>query len=116
MLTAWIDGRGALAADELDDAGLEALARDTLSAIRPASEGRVRLAHVQRWTASNPLAGGAYMHWRPGEAHRWADARLQPAGRLHFAGEHTGDLHTGMEAAMESGERAAIAILDAAGV
>lgn len=116
MLLAWIDGRGALAADELDDEALEALARDTLSAIRPASEGRVRLAHVQRWTASNPLAGGAYMHWRPGEAHRWADARLQPAGRLHFAGEHTGDLHTGMEAAMESGERAAIAILDAAGV
>ncbi len=115
MLTAWIDGRGALAADELDDAGLEALARDTLAAIRPASEGRVNLAHVQRWTASNPLAGGAYMHWRPGEAHRRADARLQPAGRLHFAGEHTGDLHTGMEAAMESGERAAIAILDEAG-
>lgn len=116
MLTAWIDGRGALAADELNDAGLEALARDTLAAIRPASEGRVSLAHVQRWTASNLLAGGAYMHWRPGEAHRWANARLQPAGRLHFAGEHTGDLHTGMEAAMESGERAAIAILDAAGV
>ncbi|MCC5996293.1 MAG: FAD-dependent oxidoreductase [Oceanicaulis sp.] len=116
MLLAWIDGRGALAADDLDDEALESLARDTLAAIRPASEGRVNLAHVQRWTASNPLAGGAYMHWRPGEAQRWADARLQPAGRLHFAGEHTGDLHTGMEAAMESGERAAIAILDAAGM
>ncbi len=116
MLTAWIDGRGALAADALDDEGLQVLARNTLAAIRPASEGRVRLAHVQRWTESNPLAGGAYMHWRPGEAHRWADARLAPAGRLHFAGEHTGDLHTGMEAAMESGERAAIAILDEAGV
>ncbi len=115
MLLAWVDGRGALAADDLDDAALETLARDTLAAIRPASEGRVRLAHVQRWTASNSLAGGAYMHWRPGEAHRWADARFAPAGRLHFAGEHTGDLHTGMEAAMESGERAAIAILDEAG-
>ncbi|KAA5805255.1 FAD-dependent oxidoreductase [Alkalicaulis satelles] len=115
MLLAWLDGRGALAADDMDDAALETLARETLAAIRPASQGRVRLAHVQRWTASNPLAGGAYMHWRPGEARRWAEARFTPAGRLHLAGEHTGDLHTGMEAAMESGERAAIAILDAAG-
>ncbi|MFW6412643.1 MAG: flavin monoamine oxidase family protein [Oceanicaulis sp.] len=114
MLTCWIDGRGALMADDMDDAALEAMARAELARVRPASEGAARLRHVQRWTASNPYAGGAYMHWRPGEARRWAATMARPAGRLHFAGEHTGELHTGMEAAMESGERAAIEILDRA--
>jgi len=116
MLTVWLDGFGALNADPLSDEALEAMALDTLARIRPASEGRLRLAHVQRWTASNRLAGGAYMHWRPGEARRWAGTMAAPAGRLHFAGEHTGHLHTGMEAAMESGERAAIEIMERAGV
>ena len=115
MLTAWIDGTGGLAADALSDEDLQALARRTLARIRPASEGRVRLAHVQRWTPSNPLAGGAYMHWAPGQIARWAEPMIAPAGRLFIAGEHAGVLHTGMEAAMEAGERAALAILDAAG-
>lgn len=115
MLTVWLDGFGALNADAAPPEMLEAMALDTLARIRPASEGKLRLAHVQRWTRSNRLAGGAYMHWRPGEARRFAGTMAAPAGRLHFAGEHTGDLHTGMEAAMESGERAAIEILDRAG-
>jgi monoamine oxidase len=37
----------------------------------------------------------------------------QPFGRLHFAGEHTRTLEIGMEAALESGERAALEILAA---
>ncbi|MEQ8403958.1 MAG: NAD(P)/FAD-dependent oxidoreductase [Oceanicaulis sp.] len=114
MLTVWLDGFGALNADQMPDDALQAMALDTLARIRPASQGKLRLAHVQRWTASNRLAGGAYMHWRPGEAQRYAGSMAAPAGRLHFAGEHTGDLHTGMEAAMESGERAALEILEKA--
>jgi monoamine oxidase len=34
------------------------------------------------------------------------------AGRLHFAGEHTRRLEVGMEAAMESGERVALEVLE----
>ena len=34
-----------------------------------------------------------------------------PHGRIHFCGEHTGLADRGMEAAMESGERVAIEIL-----
>jgi monoamine oxidase len=115
MLTVWLDGFGALNADLMPDGALEVMALETLARIRPASEGRLRLAHVQRWTRSNRLAGGAYMHWRPGEARRFAGTLAQPAGRLHFAGEHTGHLHTGMEAAMEGGERAAVEIMEIAG-
>jgi monoamine oxidase len=34
-----------------------------------------------------------------------------PHGRIHFCGEHTALANRGMEAAMESGERAAIEVL-----
>ncbi len=112
MLTVWLDGFGALNADAMPDDALGETALAAMARLRPASQGKLRLAHVQRWTASNRLAGGAYMHWRAGEAARFAGTMASPAGRLHFAGEHTGALHTGMEAAMESGERAAFEILD----
>jgi monoamine oxidase len=115
MLTVWLDGFGALNADAMPDSVLGETALSAMARLRPASAGKLRLAHVQRWTRSNRLAGGAYMHFRPGEAGRFAGTMAAPAGRLHFAGEHTGELHTGMEAAMESGERAAFEILDHAG-
>ena len=35
----------------------------------------------------------------------------KPHARLHFAGEHTRRFEVGMEAAMESGERAALEVL-----
>lgn len=89
----------------------EAIGRE-LARLRPASEGRVRVRAVQRWTASNGRAGGAYMHWAPGQVARWAGRMGEPADRLIFAGEHLGLVHTGMEAAMESAERAVAAVLE----
>ncbi len=114
MLTCWLDGMGGLSASTMSDGELEALAQAELARLRPASGGRVRLAHAQRWTPYNALAGGAYMHFQPGQAPAWGGQLATPAGRLHLAGEHLGVLHTGMEAAMESGENAALAVLDAA--
>jgi len=35
----------------------------------------------------------------------------KPHGRLHFAGEHTRQYEIDMQAAMESGERAALEVL-----
>lgn len=113
MLTCWMDGLGGLAADQITEEGLQALAQAEFARLRPASEGRVQLRHVQRWTASNALAGGAYMHYQPGQAPAWGGKISDPAGRLHLAGEHMGELHTGMEAAMEAGERCALQILEA---
>lgn len=52
------------------------------------------------------------MHWAPGQIKAWAKTMALPSGRIHFAGEHTSFLHTGMEGAMESGERAAIEIFE----
>lgn len=115
MFTCWIDGIDALAADGRSEAELQAIVSEVFASARPASEGRLRLREVIRWTPSNARAGGAYMHWAPGQISRWAEAMIRPAGRLFIAGEHASHLHTGMEGAMEAGERAAIDILDLAG-
>ena len=100
LIYAWLNGTGA---QGFDISRVNA----QMAVLRPASEGKFKVRHVQDWTSTNPLAGGAYMHWAPGQIARWAGKMGAPAGRLFFAGEHLGLVHTGMEAAFESGERAA---------
>ena len=102
----WTNGRGASADSSRYDAALARLVPDLAARMD-------RVATVD-WTRANPLAGGAYMHFAPGQALRWGPTLGDPAGRLVFAGEHLGRLHTGMEAAMESAERAAIAVTESA--
>lgn len=85
---------------------------EQLAELRPSTQGALTpLAYVD-WTDTNPYAGGAYYHWKPGQAGRLARTMGDPIEKLHFAGEHLGILHTGMEAAMESAERAALAIVE----
>lgn len=114
-LLAWINGDPARVAAAQDDAALEALAQAELRRLRPDSNGAVRLVRAVRWTEGQSYAGGAYMHWAPGQARDWAGAMGAPLGRVFFAGEHLSHLHTGMEGAMESGEAAAKAVIDASG-
>jgi monoamine oxidase len=102
----WLNGTGASAQEATlgrarPGSELPELQR-VLNTLRPASGGRHRIIRTQHWTASNPLAGGAYMNWAPGQIARWAGQMGLPAGRLYFAGEHLGLVHTGMEAAFES--------------
>lgn len=107
QIMVWLNGTGAERARRADLASLIAA---RLSALRPASEGKARIVRTQDWTTGNRLAGGAYMHWAPGQIARWAGKMGAPAGRLVFAGEHLGLVHTGMESAMESAEAAAGAV------
>lgn len=100
----WLNGTGTLGFDL-------ATIGPTMAALRPASEGKFKVRHVQDWTRTNPHAGGAYMHWAPGQIGRLAGKMGAPAGRLFFAGEHLGLVHTGMEAAFESAERASTDVL-----
>lgn len=108
-LTCWINGTGTRPSTGDEDWKL--LAEQTLANAR----GIKAKAHaVVRWDEDQALSGGAYMHWAPGQIQAWAERVTMPADRLYFAGEHTSYLHTGMEGAMESGERAAYAIIEAA--
>ncbi len=111
LFRSWINGSGALKLNTLNDADLMQLCKDEMVRVRPASQGKIEPLKIIRWTESNAMAGGAYMHWAPGQAKNWAQTMGAPAGRLFFAGEHLSHIYTGMEGAMESGEHAALNLL-----
>ncbi len=81
--------------------------------LRPAAKGALRVRKVWSWQQT-PFAGGAYASWAPGQVTRLATAMRAPHERIHFCGEHTSLLARGMEGAMESGERAALEVLERA--
>jgi len=108
----WVNGRGARRSIWENRSEISKRVSAYMKTVRPASEGKFDILAVQDWTKSNPLAGGAYMHWAPGQIGQWAETMAKPASKLVFAGEHLSRLHTGMEGAMESGENAAFHLLD----
>ena len=57
---------------------------------------------------------GAYSQFAPGQMTSWLPLAARPEGRLHFAGEHTSRLAGLMEGALESGQRAAQEVNEAA--
>lgn len=61
----------------------------------------------------DPLIGGAYLAYGPGEISRYWRLWEQPLGRVVFAGEHTDALYPGtLEGALRSGQRAAGQVQD----
>ena len=82
--------------------------------IRPSTRGKLEFIGAHSWELE-PDIGGCSYQLQPGAGVDWATAITQPVGRLHFAGEHTRRLEVGMEAAMESGERAALEVLNTLG-
>jgi monoamine oxidase len=83
---------------------------DNLAQVRPSTSGALELLKVQAWPSYKYNRGG-YAYFKPGQINDFGQTMALPAGRIHFAGEHTAKLSTGMEGACESGERAAIEIL-----
>ncbi len=86
---------------------------DEMARIRPASRGQIEILKYHTWERQ-PLQRGCSPMFAPGQVTAFANEMIIPHGRLHFAGEHTRRLDYGMEAAMESGERAAFEVLDRA--
>lgn len=113
-LTVWVNGAGTARWDTLSDEDAALLLAQEMAHIWPASRGAIRLAQRVAWHRE-ALAGGAWINWAPGQITSFAAAPsrplLQPLGRVHFAGEHTGQGLRGIEAAVASGQRAAAEIL-----
>ena len=82
-----------------------------LKRLRPSVEGRVEPRMVWSWS-KYPYARGAFSYFGPGQVTRFKNHLAAPAGRIHFAGEHTAVMQTGMEGAMESAERVAVEVLE----
>jgi monoamine oxidase len=108
-LVCWINGDGAVPWDAMTPDDRVAFALAELARVRPASAGKVRGAFS--WSWAGPLSGGIRHAPRPGEALTLGPALQRPHGRIHFAGEHVRREEHGMEAACETGERAARAVL-----
>ena len=69
---------------------------------------------VRRY-GKDPLAGGAYLAYGPGEISQYWRLWEKPLGRVLFAGEHSDALYPGtLEGALRSGRRAAGQALDLA--
>lgn len=111
MLKVWLSGPDADAIDHLPpaEAGATIIAR--LEAARPSARGKLKLERMFSWQ-SNPMARGVYHHLAAGQSTMLADAIAVTGQRLHFAGEHLAQSTSGMEGALESGERAARIVLE----
>lgn len=108
-LTAWINGDSCDRYTGDEDQAAGRLAADFFR-FNPAAVGSAELRALVRWN-EEPLSGGSWALWGPGQVGRYFEA-LQAAGdRLFFAGEHTARANPGMEGAMESGERAALSVM-----
>jgi monoamine oxidase len=105
------------AALQLDRMGREGAARHALEEIermRPAAKGALQVSAQHSWSR-DPFAGGAWAYFHPGTVTKFLPAMLAPSGRVHFCGEHTSITSRGMEGALESGERAAKAVVEQLG-
>ncbi len=109
-LLSFVNGDMALYLDKLPPAVAAKRVVEAINEIRPSTAGQLQVTMTYSWNRS-PLAGGAYAYWRPGQISRLARFVRAPHERVHFAGEHTAVINRGMEGAMESGERAALEVL-----
>lgn len=108
-ITCWARG---LNAQYLDRLGPEAAGRATVAEferLRPAAKGALEVAKVRSW-ATDPFSGGVWSYYQPGQVKAFATELAKPHGRLFFCGEHTALGSRGMEAALESAERAAVEV------
>lgn len=111
-ITCWINGDDCQRYDGQPLALAKERLEEDFAALVPASRGKVELGEMVSW-ARTPWNRGSWAIWAPGQIGRHADALGQPLGRVFFAGEHTAFANSGMEGAMESGERAALEVMRA---
>jgi monoamine oxidase len=111
ILCGWISGDGVDAVRHMSEAQMGRFVVDTLARLRPSSRGHVTVSHVHHWGAQ-PGALGHIASSAPGDIGRYGDALRQPVGALHFAGDHLGRIHVGLEAACESAEATALQVAE----
>ena len=109
-LTVWINGKGADMIAKLPPHEAKAQILKSFYEALPEAKGAVRFIRTYTWT-NQAMSKGSFAVWRPGQISRYANSMALPVENLHFAGEHTAQWTSGMEGALESGERAANEII-----
>jgi monoamine oxidase len=110
-LVVWLN-RTAPPFDRLTGTDAHAWLLRRLAELRPATAGKLEVIGEHSWLAT-PGIEGCIQRYGPGQVTAYADVLPLPHGSIHFAGEHTRRVDVGMEAAMASGERAALEVLAA---
>lgn len=108
----YLSGASNIAYRNMNDDDVMRIVLDELYRQRPSMKGRLGQGKVMNWSRQ-PFTGGTFARVAPGQVKKYGDVLSTPAHtRIHFAGEHTAQLFAGLEGAMESGERAAIKVLE----
>ncbi len=110
-ITAWIHGHNAEWLDQMPEQDAIATVIADMERLRPACKGQLEVGGYKSWYR-DPFAAGDWAVWQPGQVTALAPHVATPHGRVHFCGEHTAVSNRGMEGAMESGERAALEVLN----
>jgi len=106
-----LTGRGAYAMSFMSDADIAAFVVGEIEKIRPAARGQIDVAKIVN-KPREKFAMGDWPWFRAGQVTRFGRDMRTAHGRLHFAGDGTAVLNRGAEAAFESGERAALEVLE----
>ncbi len=109
-LTAWMLGNKAERMDQMDQKSATALVISSIEKIRPAAKGKLEVAGYKSWYRDH-FSSGDWVNFGPGQVTRFAGKMNAPHGRIHLCGDATALSSRGMEAALESAERAALEIL-----
>lgn len=112
-LTAWLRAGNAARLDKMSDKEARAAVVREIEKLRPAARGQLEVLAYHSWK-NDPFARGDWAVWEPGQVSAFARDIGKAHGRLHFCGEHTALSNRGMEGAMESGERAALEVVQSA--
>ena len=110
-LRAWIQGPKAQGLSGMTDHELGAHILALLEQARPAAKSQLEVERVISW-GNNPFAHGAFSHYLAGGVNEFSRVVSQPEGLLHFIGAHTEPSASGMEAAVKSGNRGAMEVVE----
>jgi monoamine oxidase len=112
MLTVYTGGKPAAKYSRMSDETRIATILAQLEGLFPGSSKHLVGSRTMAWL-NEPFTQGGYAFFPPGSVTAYWTTLRQPAGRNHFAGEHTAVNLGYMEGAIESGQRAAAEILAA---
>jgi len=108
ILEAYVQGPEALRLAGMDPGERIEFAIEHMEKVHPGLRKYVEGGTSKFW------GHGAYTQFGPGQMTGWLPLTARPEGPVHFAGEHTSLLAGTMEGALESGQRAAQEVNEAA--
>jgi monoamine oxidase len=85
-------------------------ALENVAVLHPQAPAEFEVGTSKMWH-DDEFAGGAFALFEPGQQTLLHEAICAPEGRIHFAGEHASLAHAWIQGAIESGLRAAAAVV-----